>query len=494
MSKSILSKTITGVFWSLSGQIGIQIVRLGTILVLARFFLTPADFGLLNMFVAFTGFSKILIDFGFSQALIQKKEVSQEDYSTVFWTNTIICTLITISLILFAASISNFYNAPRLYTIILVLSPIYFFEGLISVQRLILQKELAFKVLASIEFASMLVSGVLACSMGYFGYEIWALCAFYLSTPIITAGLLWFYVGYWRPSFIYSSKSLKEIFSFSMYLLGNNTLNYWSRNIDKVLVGKFIGESALGYYSQAYSLVLIPVSNFSNTLSRVMFPAFSKMQGDNENLPKIFVQASKAILFINLPIFLILNLGAELFTLILLGEKWLTITPLLKIFAFVGLIMSIRTIHSSVFMSQNRNDLLLKINLAFRLLMIIGFLYFVRKGTEQTALWLLFSMILSYISTAFFSCKILRISFLAFVSSHLKTIVAGSISYFSLILLNLQYSYFTILGNNSIVQLVIIILSFVGLFFTIVNLLGEEILLKIVNQLKMRLKKSQSFK
>jgi PST family polysaccharide transporter len=489
MSKSILNKTATGIFWSLSGQVGGQLVRVGTILILARFFLAPSDFGLVNIFVAITGFSKILIDFGFSQALVQKKEVSQEDYSTVFWTNIVICTLVTVGLILFASRIAGFYKIPKLYNIILILSPLYFFEGLISVQRLMLQKELNFKVLSSVEFISILTAGILSCFMGYTGYGIWSLVAFYLCTPVVTAGILWFFAGNWRPNFVYSIDSLKGIFNFSMYLLGNSTLNYWSRNIDKVLVGKYIGETALGYYSQAYSLVLIPVSNFSNSLSRVMFPAFSEMQGDNEMLPKIFVQVSKAVLFINLPVFLILNLAAEPFVNTLLGEKWLSMTSVLRIFAFVGLMMSIRTIHSIVFMSQNRNDLLLKINLVFRIFMILGFLYFTRKGIEKTALWLLFSMVLSYFSTAFFSCRILNIGFLSFARDHFKTIAAGVLSYLILRILDTQYSFFTLLGQNSLLQLIIIGSSFAALFLLFIHFSGEEILPKMINQVKARLRK-----
>ncbi|MDA8746471.1 lipopolysaccharide biosynthesis protein, partial [Rubripirellula amarantea] len=398
--EKIRRDTIRGFGWSFLSQFGVQFARLTTLIVLARFFVGPAEFGLVNMFVVFTGFSQILIDFGFTNALIQKQDATQQDYSSVFWLNLAICIVISCGLMMGSPWIASFYNAPALTPIAMAMSPVYVLYGLTSLQRVLLRKKLDFRTISMIEVVSVCISGLLACGAALLGLRVWSLVVFYLTAPLTSSLIYWLQPGSWRPTFSFSLDSLKSLSKFGLSMLGNNSLNYWARNIDKVFIGRYLGETQLGFYNQAYSLVLIPVTNFSNTFVSVMFPAFSKMQKDNLYVSKMFTGVSQTVLAVNLPIFLYLSIAAKDFVLILLGQDWEPIVAPLRVFAFIGLFISMRTIHSSVFMSHNRNGTLLKINLVSRTIMIAGYFFLVQYGILAVAYWLLLSIILSFAATA----------------------------------------------------------------------------------------------
>lgn len=432
-----------------------QAIRLGVYSVLARLSVGPADFGLVNMCVVLTAFAHILIDFGFTNALIQKKDATDTDYCSVFWFNLSVCTVISALLLTSAAAIATFYEAPRLRPVIFAMSPIYIIYGITSIQKMALRKTLSYRTISLIELTGTLGGSILAVAVALAEHGVWSLIAFHVFTQCIASLLYWLRSNAWRPSKKFSFQSLRNLSPFSLTLLANNSLNYWARNTDKVFVGKFLGETDLGFYSQAYGLVLIPVSNFSNTFSNVLFPLFSRMNDRAARIDTIFTKVSKTVLLVNLPIFLLLNINAGNVIAILLGDHWEQTANLLQIFSFSGLIMSVRSIHSSVFMSENKIGKMLIINLVLRTIMIAGFFFVVKLGSEAMAVWFLINTALSFGATSFASCQIMKVSFARFLDSHWKIVAAGTVAF-------LFANHFNYTNNANLFSLI----CNVGLFLT----------------------------
>lgn len=412
----------------MASQFGQQLFRVVTLIILARFFIDPKEFGLVNMFVVITSFSQVLIDSGFTQSLVQKEKLSQDDTTTVFYFNLVVCALVTLVLLAATPFIAAFYRRPELEPIGYALCPIYLLYGLSSLQRLHLQRDMRFKELAWVELVSIVIGSLVSIALCMLGANVWGLVAFYLVNTLVATIMFWIGKGAWRPNGKFSIQSLKEALPFSGPLLGNSSLNYWARNLDKVIVGRSLGDVSLGLYNQAYALVLMPVNNISNSMIRVLFPSFSRLQNDREEIASNFAKVSRGVLFVNLPLFGLLAICAREFVQLFLGPKWIEIVFLLRVFAFTGLFISLRTIHSSIFQALNKTGQQLKFNLLTRAISILGFFYFVTFGIEGLAFWVLGTTILSWFCLSIYSCRLLHASAWRFLLMHGQVFVLGGFS------------------------------------------------------------------
>ena len=268
---SLRQKTISGLFWSFLSQGGKQVSQIIITAVLARL-LSPDDFGTLAMVTIFTNFAMIFSEMGVSSALIQKQDTHDRHYHSAFWLNILVG--IGLALIFMAASpfIAWFYKKPELTPILLVVALNFLFSSFTIIQQTILTKEMDFKSLAIRDVAAVILAGLVRWRITVSRSLVYQLIAF----TIINALLLWI-LSPWRPKLEFSISDIKDIFHFSAHLTGFNFLNYFSRNIDQLLIGKFLGTQALGYYSLAYKIMLYPLQNISRVISKVMFPVFSKI-------------------------------------------------------------------------------------------------------------------------------------------------------------------------------------------------------------------------
>ena len=239
--------------------------------ILARL-LSPGDFGLLGMTTVFTGFVAIFNNMGISGALIQKQDADERHLSSAFWLNIAVGIVLTFLMIAASPLIASFYNKPQLEPIIMVMSLNYFLASFTIVQQTILAKNMDFKRLAARDIISVIAGGLVGITLAFCGFGVWSLVYQSITFTLINVILLWT-VSPWRPKFIFSKKAIMDIFKFSVNLTGFNIVNYFGRNVDYLLIGKFLGAEALGFYSLAYKLMMVPLQNISWAISRVMFPA-----------------------------------------------------------------------------------------------------------------------------------------------------------------------------------------------------------------------------
>lgn len=375
--------------------------------ILARI-LTPADFGMIAMVTMATGFLNVLKDFGFGAALIQKENVSQDEYSTVFWFNIALGSILTAAVWFSAPFIALFFDEPALEQVCRALS----FTFLITSGGIVLEnflvKEMQFKQLFYRSFLAAAMSGLVSVGFALNGAGYWALVI--QSYVNISLLVMFTYLKVrWRPSLTYRYRYIKELQSFSLPLLGDQAINYWSRNIDNLLVGKFFGKFDLALYNRSYSLMLLPVRQISGSLTRVLFPSLSTIKDDIDKVRNVYLKTSGIIALITFPIMTFLFIMSSEVLLLVYGKQWLGAVPLFRILCFLGALQSIGTLLGNVFMSQGRTDLLFRIGLVSKFLMISGILVGIYFGRVETvALGYVCGGVLAFLPETFFLSRILK--------------------------------------------------------------------------------------
>jgi O-antigen/teichoic acid export membrane protein len=347
-------KTIAGLGWTLGTQVLCQGLRFLVSVILARL-IAPRDFGLLAMVLVFTGFAGLFGDFGFGQSLIQREKIEERHRSSIFWISLAIGFLLAGTTVVAAPLAAHFYREPRLVPVMMLIAVSFPLGSLGTVQKALLTREMRFRAFGLIEVANTTISGVAAIVLALRGFGVWSLVwQQILSYVVVAIGTFW--VLDWRPHLTVDRGALAELFGFSAHLTGFSAVNYWFRNADNMLVGRYFGSAPLGIYSRAYNLMLLPLSQVVWVVARVMFPALSKLQNDKVRVKSIFLRMVSIISLITCPLMLGLLAVADHFVLGLYGPIWAEMIPVLRIFCILGLIQSISSTVGLIFQSQGRTD------------------------------------------------------------------------------------------------------------------------------------------
>ena len=328
MSESLKNKTIKGVFWSAIERFSVQGVQFILSFVIARQLL-PSDYGLIAMLNIFMALAQCFIDSGFSNALIQKQNRTQADYSTVFYFNLVASILMYILLLLFAPLIAVFYNQPILEIIIIWTGLTLIIRSISTVQYTILAINLNFKLQAIISFIAIIISGSIAIYLATNGYGVWTLVMQGLINSSVITILLWM-TTHWRPS-IFSIASFKEMFSFGSKLLIGGLMHTAYIHLYTLTIGKIFSPKDLGLYSKAANISQYPSTNITNILDRVIYPVLCKLQDKDEALVDKFYLFIKATAFFVFPMMIGLATISPPFIRLVLTDKWLDIVPFLQI-------------------------------------------------------------------------------------------------------------------------------------------------------------------
>jgi len=383
MTDTLRERTIAGLSWSAISQIVNQGFTIIISIVLARI-LGPEVYGLIGMIMVFTGFAAVFGDFGLGAAVIQRKDLEGRHLNAAFWTNVTMGTTLTLVMAALAPVVSWFYNEPALLALTMVIALKYIIDSLCVVQLALLNREMSFRKLAGIQIGSNVISGFMGLGMALYGMGPWSLVAQTLGASVMTLAWSWG-LGNWRPRVSFEKRACKELFGFSAYVLGFDIVNYWARTLDQLLIGRFVGAGALGIYSRAYQLMLMPLTQVSRVVGRVMFPALSAIQDDKARVKGIYLKAISVIGLITFPMMTGLFAVSDHFILALLGDKWAEVIPILKIFCWVGLIQSISTTVGWIYTSQGRTGLFFTIGFVSMLILSLAFFIGVRWGVIGVA-------------------------------------------------------------------------------------------------------------
>ena len=385
MSSSLKQKTISGMIWSSLQRFGTMGISFVSNIVLARL-LTPDDYGCIGMLMIFIAISNTFIDGGFGSALIQKKRPTPEDYSTIFYWNIFLGVALYAVLFFCAPLIADFYNIPLLTEVLRVQGIILVINALGIIQANQLRKQLKFKAIAQVALAASIFSVVVAIAMAYMGCGVWSLVAQQIVTSLVTTLLYWIYSS-WRPTFVFSMKSFKELFGFGSFILLSNLTNTFCSNLNGLLIGKFFSASSMGYFTQSKKLEDVFSTSIEAVVLQVTYPVLVEVKDNYEKLKNVLKQFNSLLLYIVAPLMLLLNLFAAPIIELLLGEQWLPATPYLEILAFQGIAVSLQGVNYNAIASIGHSKELFKSTIVKRCVSIALLVVGMYLGGVKGILW-----------------------------------------------------------------------------------------------------------
>lgn len=351
---SVREEAVGGIAWTGAARSARLLLQFAATVVLARL-LTPEDFGLVAMITVLTSFALLFGELGFSAALIQRPELSEAHRSSVFWLTLGLGALLSVAVFAAAPAVAGFYREPQLEPLTRVVAVHFLLAALKVVQVAVVTRAMRFRALGAVEVSATLAGAAVGIGAALAGHGVWSLVAQLLATTAVESAGLWLTSG-WRPRARFDPAAIRELLPFSGNLVGFSTVNYWLRNADNLLIGRFVGSAGLGIYERAYQVMMLPVSQASGVLTRVMFPTLSRIQGEPERVKELYLRAVRAISLLTFPMMLGLLVVADHFVLAVFGSRWSEVTPILRILCGVGMLQSVTSTAGWLFQSQGRTD------------------------------------------------------------------------------------------------------------------------------------------
>lgn len=382
MAESLKQKAASGMVWTSIQRfsaIGIQFI---SGIILARL-LTPYDYGCIGMLSIFMMLAEAFIDGGFGSALIQKKHPTQDDYSTIFWWNLGMAVLMYAILFVSAPAVAHFYDIPLLCDVLRVQGLVLFIYAFNIVQRNQLKKKLNFKVLSIVTITTSIIALGITIFMAYRGFGVWALVAQNLVTAAIPALVFWFFIK-WRPIWIFSRQSFKELFGFGFYMFLSNLVNTFCSRLNSLLIGKVYSPVTLGYFSKAIGTENLASRSISSVMTQVTYPLYAQVQDDKTIMANMVKRLTMTIAFITFPMMAILMLTAKPIFVLLYSDRWLASVPYFQVLCLVGLSECLQAVNTQTIAAIGKSKLMFQWTIIKRsvgmFFMIGGLFWFGMKG------------------------------------------------------------------------------------------------------------------
>lgn len=308
-------------------------------MILARL-LTPEDYGVVAMVTSITGFLTVFRDAGLSSATIQREGLDHKQASALFWINTAVGVLLAAICFASGPVIAAFYGDERLIAVTAVSALVFIFGGLAAQHQALLFRSMRFRVRAAIEIASLAIGIGLSVLLAWTGAGYMALAWM----PVIVAAVHTLGIALtvrWRPSLQITNSNIGDLVKFGAYLTGFNTINYFARNLDNILIGKVWGPMSLGFYSRAYGLMTLPIKQINEPIGTVVFPVLSRLQSDPARFRRYYLNALFLLTALTTPLCLTLAVLAPEIVLIVLGPRWEGAIPIFRLLAISAVLQPI---------------------------------------------------------------------------------------------------------------------------------------------------------
>lgn len=336
MAKSLKQQTVFGMIWNGVERLGSSILLFITNLILARL-LSPEDFGSIGMLMVFISLSDAIVDGGFGSALIQKKDTTQTDYSTIFYWNVILSIFLYIVLYSSSTTIANFYGMPLLSSVLRVQGMILIINALFLTQQTLFKKQVAFKKIAKNDFSGIVIGTCAGIVSAYMGFGIWSLVIKTLTTAMMQCIAYWISSN-WRPQLIFSWGSFAHLFKFGSFIFLAIIINVLYHNLLSLIIGKKFSSATLGYFAQAKKLEEIPRNSISLVVVNVSFPVFSQIQNDRIRVHNAARKSFKSLMYASVPLMVLLLVLAEPLVTLLFTSKWDKSIPYFQVLCVYGIL------------------------------------------------------------------------------------------------------------------------------------------------------------
>jgi O-antigen/teichoic acid export membrane protein len=423
---SLKKQGITALIWDFFGKLSTQSMGFVVTIILARL-LEPSDFGLIAMIMVVVGMAQIFTDIGLGGALIQRKEVSQTHYSSVFYFNIAAAILLTFLTYVCAESIANFYENQRLIPLIETISALFIFSAFGSVQTIKLRKELKYAHITKAAFVSSILSGVIGITLALYDAGVWSLVAQLISQSIFNSAILWLIAG-WRPSLLFSLTALKQLWSFGFRMFLSGLLNSIYSRVDYLIIGKLFPAATLGYFQRAKQFNLLIIQNTSGSLMSVLFPILSQIQDD---LPRFQMVVLKSLHTLCFAVFFLLGglyLVSEELIVFLFSEKWLPSVHYMQLLLLSAFGYPISALLVNVLSSRGKSKEFLRLEVLKKLVHSINFANAIYLGIDNYLIGLVLVTVISISLNILFVSKEIKLESIVFFKPIFIQIILCSLS------------------------------------------------------------------
>lgn len=335
LKKDLKRKTLKGALNKVSANGLSAALTLGSTIVLARL-LMPEEFGLIAMVVSVTDLARYLMELGLGVATVQREEITHEEVSSLFWINVGIGAILAGAMAGLSPALAWFYDDGRLFNICMALSVIFLFRGLTVQHRALLERQMRFGYLGTINVASNFLGICVAILMALHGFGVWALVWRELVNAFSYAAGVWLFCR-WMPGRPRLSAGVRSSVRFGAHLSGNSIVAYITQNLDRVLIGRFFGATSVGLYAKAFQLAMMPIDQMRMVFWDVGFSPLSALQNDPERFRRFYSKLLSVITFLSIPLLVLIAIRSEDVIRLLFGEAWLGAAPFLRIFSIAGL-------------------------------------------------------------------------------------------------------------------------------------------------------------
>lgn len=332
---NLKQKAVSGMLWSAIQKYSTMAIGFISSIILARL-LTAANYGCIGMLAIFMSLAEVFIDAGFGSALIQKKNPTQADYSTVFYFNIVMSVVLYLVLFFSAPVIADFYRMPILSKILRIQGLILFIYAFNIIQRNQIRKNLLFKKLSTITIITSVISLIVTVIMAYAGCGVWALVTQNFIGALIPCIFFWVTTS-WHPTWEYSWKSFRELFSFGSYMFLTHLFDAFSQRITGLLVGRWYDAGTMGYYTKASETKKHATLSIAGVMIQTTYPLYSKVQDDKERLINMVKRITSTLAYITVPMLCLLILIAKPLFVLLFSDRWLSSVPYFQILCIGGL-------------------------------------------------------------------------------------------------------------------------------------------------------------
>lgn len=403
-------KIFTNLIWRFAERCGAQMVAFIVSIVLARM-LEPETYGVVELLAVFTTILQVFVDSGLGNALIQKKDADELDFSTVFYANIVLCGMLYTILFLGAPLIAALYRNMSLTSMIRVLGITILVSGVKNIQQAYVSKNMIFKKFFFATLGGTITAAVVGIRMAMAGYGAWALVAQQVINVSIDTLILWITVR-WRPRRGFSFPRLKSLFSYGWKLLVSSLLDVGYNNIRQLIIGKMYSSADLAFYNRGQQFPNFIVSNINASIDSVLFPMMAGVQDNRSNIKGMTRRSIKVSVYIMAPLMMGLAFTAETVVRFILTDKWLECVPYLRIFCISFMFWPIHTANLNAVKAMGRSDLFLKLEVIKKCLGIVLLLSTMYFGPMAIAYSLLVVNLCSQVINSWPNRKLLGYGYL----------------------------------------------------------------------------------
>lgn len=420
------AKAFTGFLWSSAGTLGNGFVNLLVTIVLARI-LTPEDFAIVALLTVFVTVSNVLVDSGFSQAIIRDDDLCDQDLSSVFLFNMTLS--ICLYGLLFAASpyIAIFYDLPKLAFLSRIVFLVIIFNAFSIIQNASLKRNLEFAKVEKSSVLGSLCAGLISIIMAFSGFGIWSLVANMVLMPLFRSIFLWIF-SKWRPKLVFSFLSVKKYFNFSIFLTIQSLVDVIVTNLNTLFIGKVYTKNDLGYYSQAGKLDSYIVNPLGSVLDKVVYPIFAKVKNDQNILKEGYRQMIGLLLFVTMPVMLFVAFNAENTIAFFFGNQWLESGIYLQLLSIMGLFQIVHKVFTNLIIVKGNTKIMLIFAIIKQSLRVIALIFTIHISVKAMVQGFVISGIIGSLLYIGLGMYYLRYGIQEFIIDNYKTIIVTILS------------------------------------------------------------------